>query len=1026
MIRINKFTLLLIVLGAVFFSLPLKAQVNVGSQNNPQPFSLLELTTTTQKGGLRLPQLTTAKRDSITPTLVSNSETSKGLLIYNTTTDCIEFWDGAEWVELCNDKANIVFTNPGGNPSNPADLIDPTRSHFPGIGGTKGPFVPHDNPECTTENPTYSVDIIAGGDYTALTIIDPTTGQFMISMKENPDNVVYTYDPRTAIVRITDNCTKVYQDFIFVQDASISCITPTQPSEITGPATVSANATGLIYSVVRDSLIYPSVIQYNWNLPMGWMKTDGGRTNSITVTAGTAGGTITVTPLTVTCIGTPRTMNVNVAAACTPPAQPSVITGDTTVCASVTGPTNNFTYSVTNVSDVTYTWEVPTGWNITGGQGTNSITVTANPTALSGNISVTPSNSCGTGTNRTFAVTFIPQPLQTPTITGPATVCSGSTQTYSVNSIPNATSYIWTVTEVNGWEITAGQGTDTITVTAGTVNGRISVSPRNDCGTPGTGGTYAVTVTTTPAQPSAITGDTTACSGTAHTYSVTNVAGVTYNWTVPTDWTITRGQGTNSITVTTSIVSGTIAVTPSNGTCSGTARTLYVTITQTPPQPSEITGPSSVDPNTAGLIYSVTNVPGVTYQWSTPANDWQITSGQGTNSVTVRSGTAQSLVYVTPINNGCAGTQRTKYIYLQGGIGVLSGRTCFDIGYSNSGDSCGNPIGRTWIANFNKDSINTQIYTFNVRPSTGSFTPNVSKVRFSYEESLPGKIVESLTSVNQYYETALGISSAVRATLVYKSSLDTTARGLTYKYPLTVDIKATYNDKGDGTGKDTTVIITARIQDCSCCGAKISTTEEYKPFMCHNLGADYSADPTVPAQALHGAMYKWGTGQVALVAADNIATSGAINSWDSIGGIPPSTGDWNMTTANPCPSGYHVPTNAEWQSVVNNNTSTKIGNSGFWSSGTNIWNNALQIGDNNLLLPAAGLRLVQGNGGVPNYAAISQRGNGIYYWSSNGYDNTYANALVFGGNYTYTVPTLDHTTFSSWKVNGLSVRCIAD
>jgi uncharacterized protein (TIGR02145 family) len=65
------------------------------------------------------------------------------------------------------------------------------------------------------------------------------------------------------------------------------------------------------------------------------------------------------------------------------------------------------TYSVTNVSGVTYTWSLPSGWSITAGQNSNSITVTAGTSAVAGNISVTPSNSCGNGTVRTLAVTVI-------------------------------------------------------------------------------------------------------------------------------------------------------------------------------------------------------------------------------------------------------------------------------------------------------------------------------------------------------------------------------------------------------------------------------------------------------------------------------------------------------------------------------------------------------------------------------------------------------------------------------------------
>jgi len=79
-----------------------QAQVTIGDITAPQPFSTLELMTNNTKGGIRLPQLTTAQRDSIalTPAFVSNPN-SAGLVIYNTDTNCLEFWNLDHWVSRC-------------------------------------------------------------------------------------------------------------------------------------------------------------------------------------------------------------------------------------------------------------------------------------------------------------------------------------------------------------------------------------------------------------------------------------------------------------------------------------------------------------------------------------------------------------------------------------------------------------------------------------------------------------------------------------------------------------------------------------------------------------------------------------------------------------------------------------------------------------------------------------------------------------------------------------------------------------
>jgi len=105
----NPIYLLILMVIPLFSTLSLKAQVNIGSLDNPQSFSILELTAKQKDGGLRLPQLTTGERDDVAKqwtALDPESEIAKaaqGLVIYNKTTDCLEFWNGKEWISLCSD-----------------------------------------------------------------------------------------------------------------------------------------------------------------------------------------------------------------------------------------------------------------------------------------------------------------------------------------------------------------------------------------------------------------------------------------------------------------------------------------------------------------------------------------------------------------------------------------------------------------------------------------------------------------------------------------------------------------------------------------------------------------------------------------------------------------------------------------------------------------------------------------------------------------------------------------------------------
>lgn len=82
-----------------------------------------------------------------------------------------------------------------------------------------------------------------------------------------------------------------------------------------------------------------------------------------------------------------------------------------------------------------------------------------------------------------------------------------------------------------------------------------------------------------PSQSGVITGNATPCEGSSQTYSVPNVAGVSYDWVLPAGWTQTGGGNSNSITVTVGSTSGDIQVTPFNGCGNGAARTLAVNVT---------------------------------------------------------------------------------------------------------------------------------------------------------------------------------------------------------------------------------------------------------------------------------------------------------------------------------------------------------------------------------------------------------------------------------------------------------------
>jgi hypothetical protein len=69
------------------------------------------------------------------------------------------------------------------------------------------------------------------------------------------------------------------------------------------------------------------------------------------------------------------------------------------------------------------------------------------------------------------------------TISGPESPCDGANAVYSINAVSNATGYAWTVPE--GWIITVGENTESITVNVGTNTGNVSVkATSNNCESP--------------------------------------------------------------------------------------------------------------------------------------------------------------------------------------------------------------------------------------------------------------------------------------------------------------------------------------------------------------------------------------------------------------------------------------------------------------------------------------------------------------------------------------------------------------
>ncbi|MCW3083539.1 MAG: hypothetical protein JWP12_905 [Bacteroidetes bacterium] len=271
---------------------------------------------------------------------------------------------------------------------------------------------------------------------------------------------------------------------------------PNSAGAISGATTVCDGATSVTYSV-------PSILNatsYSWSLPGGVTIIGATNTNSITVnyTNGLTGGVISVMGVNSCGNGVSNSITFTVNPY---PGIAGTIVGQAsiTTCPSTSG----VTYSIPLVSDAsTYNWAVPTGASIVGGAGTNSITVDYSASAVSGNVTVMPANSCGNGTAASLPIIVNTLPTAAGVIAGSdtLTLCPASNSiTYTVSPVFNASYYTWSLPA--GATIVSGDSTNSITVnySNAAASGNISVFGQNACGV-GASSTLNVYVAPVPTQ----------------------------------------------------------------------------------------------------------------------------------------------------------------------------------------------------------------------------------------------------------------------------------------------------------------------------------------------------------------------------------------------------------------------------------------------------------------------------------------------------------------------------------------------
>lgn len=413
------------------------------------------------------------------------------------------------------------------------------------------------------------------------------------------------------------------------------CVVTSSPVTVTvnsyPDATVIASAVACSNGSGSATVPAAAGATYSWSITNGTI-TSGNGTNSVAFAAG-ASGNVSIS-VDVTTNG------------CTSHGSASVPIDALTASINAGGPTTFCDGgSVVLAAPAAASYQWLNGTTPIGGANASTYTATA-----SGSYSVTIADANGCSATSPATVVTV-NPIPAANVVAPVSVCAAGSSSASVAAQPGAT-YAWTI---SGGTITAGQGTDTVSFTAGN-SGAVTFGVTvtlNGCVSSGSAQTAIGSFT-----PSiAAGGPTTFCDGGSVTLTATTAS--SYQWFLNGQPT---GQTSQSIVVSSA---GSYSVSAASGGCSGTSSAVGVTVL---PQPvATISAAPAVDAASTRNVASVPQGPaGTTYAWTiqngtivggngTPAIEWTAsTQSPITISVVATTGACSATSSVTVGINGQA------------------------------------------------------------------------------------------------------------------------------------------------------------------------------------------------------------------------------------------------------------------------------------------------------------------------------------------------------------------------------------
>jgi hypothetical protein len=383
------FMLFLIVSGTA----NLKAQVTIGSEQNPQGGAVLDLSQVNDQNlGFLLPRVSLA--NVIDWQLRGNSTNGVGMLVYNTNPDTaggngkagVYIWTGAGgWEALKSNLADAVQVE--------AFDLDPSSTDVDLYVGQTASFTVSNFIPSTATYPGVSWTISAGTDKTSITTRSMTTcsltglalGQSTLTVRSLDENYQQTV---TINVKACTSPPAAPAGITFSKSTGIKL-----NEEITATATPEVTSGGAVPEI------------YNWTIPTANFIIRGRTVTRVITLKAIAASTSITNEIKVNAQNTcgtsadySNTTALSILDCSTVPNQPGGITINPT--SVVVG--SNFTATIQAVDGATgYTWSVPSGLTIVGGQNTTSVSYQTSTTGTitSGDITVYASNACGPGTS---------------------------------------------------------------------------------------------------------------------------------------------------------------------------------------------------------------------------------------------------------------------------------------------------------------------------------------------------------------------------------------------------------------------------------------------------------------------------------------------------------------------------------------------------------------------------------------------------------------------------------------------------